>query len=274
MKKKIIFDKLMVEFVEQKNVYTLEMNSNNCDWLDEMEPEQRFIQLIYLKIYGVPVILDEDLENAYYDEDVSKFSKIGSLMGYYVPFAEILEQDEEPIAVCDDVLSDLSFTASVIQDYYEGNERYIHFAPSIFYIDELEIDEQYRNNGFGSKVLQELPYLLSYHKRIIIDIISYFPAPTQREKDEPTPYEEAMMRQAVYKINEYFSGESFASQLSKDKIVAIPRHYSKKEIDELIEIEKNTPNYLEEYKNMDLFRFYEKNGFKEFNQTRLLVKDL
>ena len=31
VKKKLIFDKLMVEFIEQKNVYNLEMNSDMAD---------------------------------------------------------------------------------------------------------------------------------------------------------------------------------------------------------------------------------------------------
>lgn len=272
--KKLIFDKLMVEFLEQKNVYNLEMNSNPDDWLNEMEPDCRFLKLIYLNIYGVPVILDEACEDAYYEGDTSKFNKIGRLLGYCIPFEEILEEGGKPIEICDDVSADLSFVASIIQDYYEETES-LDFPPALFYIHELEIDEQYRNNGFGSKVLQELPYLLHYHKGIAVDIIAYYPAPTQRnEKPKKTPYEEAMMRQVAYKLNELYSGESATSQMSKDKVVALPRQYSKEEIDELIEIERNTPSYPDEYRNVELFRFYEKNGFEEFKQTRLLIKEL
>ncbi len=271
MRKKLIFDKLMLEFVNQKNVYNLEVNSDAGDWLEEMDSDCRFLKYICLKIYGVPVILNEDLEDAYYDKDVTKFERIGSLTGYCIPFEDILEEELDPIIVCDDFSADLSFVASKIDDYFEEND----FASNVFYIHELEIEEQYRNNGFGSKVIQELPYLLNYHYGILTDIIAYYPAPTQRdEAPEATPYEEAMMRQASYMMNEYLGGESAASQMSKDKVVALPRRQSKEEIDELIEIEKNTPSYPEEYKNADLFRFYKKNGFEEFNQTRLLICEL
>lgn len=271
MKKKIVFNKLMIEFVEQKNVYNLEVNSNSGDWLEEMDPDCRFLQLIYIKIYGVPAILNEDLEDAYYEGDTSKFKNIGRLTGYCIPFEEIIDEGRNPVEICDDVSGDLSFVASTIDNYFEEND----FSSNVFYIDELEIDEQYRNSGFGSKVLQELPHLLSYHKGILTDLIAYYPAPMQHnERPEATPYDEAMMRQIAYKMNEYYGGESAASQMSKDKIVALPRHYSKDEIDELIEIEKNTPSYLEEYKNAGLFKFYEKNGFEEYKQTRLLIKEL
>lgn len=272
MKKKLIFDKLMVEFVEQKTVYGLEMNSDNGEWLDEMEPDCLFLKTIYLNIYGVPVIINENLEDAYYEGDTSKFNKIGRLMGYYIPFEEILEAGGNPVDICDDVTADLSFVTTNIQDYNKENET-LDF-PNIFYIDELEVDEQYRNNGFGSKVLQELPYLLNYHKGIVVDVIAYYPASTQPNEITSTPYEEALMRQAVYKMNEYYGDESVASQRGKDKIVALPREYSKKEIDEIIEIEKNTPSYPEEFKNAGLFSFYERNGFEEYKQTRLLIKEL
>ena len=92
---------------------------------------------------------------------------------------------------------------SIIQDYYEEKEEYIELVPSVFYINELEIYEQYCDNGFGSKILQELPYLLKHHKGVKLDIIAYYPEPMQgSEKLETTPYEEAMMRQAVFGLNE------------------------------------------------------------------------
>lgn len=263
----------MIEFIEQKNVYNLEMNSDIADWLDEMEPDSRFLHFVYLNIYGVPVILDEALEEAYHGGDTSKFNNIGRLTGYYIPFEEILEEGEDPVDVCDAASADLEFVASIIQDYYEENESMM-FSASLFYIDELEIDEQYRNNGFGSKVLQELPCLLNYHKGIEIDDIAYYPVPTRCSEKILTPYEEALMKQTAYKMNEYYGGESAAFQMSKNKIISLPRNYSKEGINEMIESEKNTPSYPEKYKNNDLFSFYEKNGYKEFNQTRLLIKGL
>ncbi|HVI41263.1 MAG TPA: hypothetical protein VM577_11420 [Anaerovoracaceae bacterium] len=93
--------------------------------------------------------------------------------------------------------------------------------------------------------------MLNYHKGIEID------------EKILTPYEEALMKQTAYKMNEYYGGERAASQMSKDKIIALPRNYSKEEINEMIESEKNTPSYPEKYKNIDLFRFYENNGFKD-----------
>ncbi len=273
MGKKLISDKLIIEFVEQKNAYRLEMNSAVGDWLDRMEPDSRFLHYIYFNIYGVPVILDDDLEEAYYEEDTSKFTKIGRLAGYYIPFGEITEGGWEPVIICDAVSGDLEFVASVMKDYYEENDSMM-FSASLFYIEELEIYKQYRNNGFGSKVLQELPYLLGHYKGFGIYNIAYFPAPTQYDEKELTPYEEALLKQAVYRINECFGGESAISQMRKEKIVSIERKLSVEEINEIIENEKNTPSYKEEYKNTDLFRFYEKNGFREIRQTRLLVKEL
>lgn len=123
----------------------------------------------------MPVILDEALEEAYYEGDTSRFNNIGRLTGYYIPFEDILEEGEDPVDVCDAASADLEFVASIIQDYYEENESMM-FPASLIYIDELEINEQYRNNGFGSKVLQELPCLLNYHKGIEIDDIAYYPA--------------------------------------------------------------------------------------------------
>ncbi|HVI41262.1 MAG TPA: hypothetical protein VM577_11415 [Anaerovoracaceae bacterium] len=87
-----------------------------------MEPDSRFLHFIYLNIYGVPVILDEALEGAYYEGDTSKFNNIGRLTGYYIPFEEILEGGEDPVDVCDAASADLEFVASIIQDYYEENE--------------------------------------------------------------------------------------------------------------------------------------------------------
>lgn len=247
MKKKIIFREILVEFIEQRNVCKLAIKSNIGDWLNDMEVDSRFLHYISLDIYGVPAILDDDLEEAYYAEDTSKFSKIGQLMGYYIPFEEILEAGEDPIDVCDAASVDLEFAASIMQYYYE-NEA-IALPPSLFYIDELEIDEQYRGNGFGSKVLQELPSLLNYYKGIRIDYITYYPIPTHRD-------------------------ELPAFQDNENKIIVLPRDYNQGEMNDRLEDEGNNLSYPKEYKNIELFDFYERNGFKEFEETRILIKEL
>jgi len=269
--KNIIYNELMVEIHGQINVYNIEIDSDEADWLYNMDPHDRFLQFIWLNIYGVPVILNDELEEAYYEGDTSKFSKIGRLTGYYIPFDEILEEGENPVLLCDDVSADLGFIATIFKDYYEENN--LPHLVSLFYIDELEIYKQYRRNGFGSKILQELPYLLDYHKGINISDLAYYPAPTHFKEKIYTPYEQALMKQIADKMNKFYNKESTTSK-GERKLIALERQLSTEEIEELIENEKNTPSYDEEYKNINLYRFYEKNGFKEFKETRLLIKSL
>lgn len=131
-------------------------------WKKELEPQEKYLIPTHIGIYGMNLETDEEKE-------------IGVIRAYFFE-PEILIEDSSFWEVCDAESGDLEAMAEAITD--EGlriSEEICSENASIFYIDEIFIDKEYRNLDIGSYVIQNLDEFLFFSSNLNIGTIVTMP---------------------------------------------------------------------------------------------------
>jgi hypothetical protein len=207
------------------------------------------------------------MDNNNYDDCI----KIGNISGTLIFSSQMIADGYDPLTVCDDESQDLEYTMSALSD--EGgplNEWTGDPMMDTLYIDELTIEDELLQQEIGSRILQELPALCLELLHITPDILAYYPAPTEDNWYKKSEREIALEEIAAKRIiKPAFSEET---DQTNSKIISIADRYkfSEDEINMLIGRRFSGSSYPEELKDNEIIEFYQKNGFQELGDSRLL----
>jgi len=206
---------------------------------------------VHWSFWGVPSERDDVFINAVDNNDYSGCIKLGTLSGELILCRQMIADGYDPLDVCDDKSADLEYTMSALVD--EGgplNEWTGDSLLDVFYIDEIEIEEPFLNADMGSRLLQELPSLCLELLHVSPKILAYYPAPIRRDWRIKSEKEIALQNATANKIEMYYPSDDEIKMLTG-------RRFS-------------GSSYPEELKDYHIIDFYQKNGFQELGDSRLM----
>lgn len=157
---KVGLDSISVRVYASKRIeYIYE---ETAEWKGKLEPQEKYLIPTHISIYGMNLYTDEEKE-------------IVVIRAYFFE-PEILIEDSSFWEVCDAESGDLEAMAEAITD--EGlsiSEEICSENASIFYIDEIFMDKEYRNLDIGSYVIQNLDEFLFFSSNLNIGTIVTMP---------------------------------------------------------------------------------------------------
>lgn len=214
---------------------------------------------------------EEGLETIFENENFSEHPKIGRVSGTLVLCDQLIADGYDPLEICDAESADLEYMMSALTD--EGGPLNVQIGDpmlNVLYINELTISNDFRRKGIGSRILQEIPYLVRNMNHIMIDILTYCPIPIERNRYKETDKDSKVRKIINQRImNTLFSDEKFDNELIA-KEDAAEYQFTKDEINRYMGRRHSGSSYPEELKNTSVISFYQKNGFQELLDSRLL----
>lgn len=157
--------------VSSDNEKVVDINEEN--WMVEYETEGSFTNMIYINILG-------KFNNA------NEYVNIGTLHGRYFKVGKIIDKNASLFDVFDSIDQDtyMVYEALLNEDGY-FNLEYCGMKWNVFHIERFFIEEIYRNQGFGEKILDELDDILNYSLNCEIGCYILLPNPIEKnDKDE------------------------------------------------------------------------------------------
>lgn len=229
-----------------------------------------------ITFYGIPFDLLDDKMGSIYEGDYSDAVKIGELFGCLILCRQMIDEDEDPLIICDDIDADLEYTISALSDDYgplnpENGDAY----QDVYYIHELKMEAGYDEAPLKSRIIKDLPRLILKFCHVSPDILAFYSAPLEYPLD---PDKEARYKalQIIHsqKMSSIFDGIIGEKQKEKDNIVKFSDAYkfTEDEINIVMGRRHSGSSYPEEAKNKDEYAFFEANGFEEAGDSRLLYK--
>ncbi|MGE5391281.1 MAG: hypothetical protein ACM3PE_09495 [Deltaproteobacteria bacterium] len=143
----------------------------------------------HITFYGVPFdLMDERMERIY-QGDYHDAVKIGELWGCLLLCRQLLDDGEDPLAVCADIDADLGYAISALSDEEDGPLSLDNGDPclDVYYIRELMMEAGYDDTLLKSRIIAELPGLILTFCHVAPDILAFYPAPPERSEEEPRP---------------------------------------------------------------------------------------
>ncbi|ATW28201.1 helix-turn-helix domain-containing protein [Candidatus Formimonas warabiya] len=262
------------------NIIVQQHSSDTAHFSPDNEPRDSF-SFDYTSTYLVPVHwtfwgVPHDADDIFYDAldngNYADCTKIGVLSGQLILCKQMIANGYDPLTVCDDESADLEYVMSALVD--QGgplNEWTGEPLLDIFYIHELTIEESLQRQGLGSRILQELPCLCRELLHVVPDILTYYPAPTERNWHTESEREVALRNIAVERVAKAITPDHNVNQNTSNTISFADKYrFSDDETKMIMGCRHSGSSYPEVLKNIRLIAFYQKNGFQELGDTRLL----
>lgn len=223
---------------------------NHCFVNLEKDCIEKYVLWCSVNLYGVPTDLSEEKESDIYDGNFDNAVNIGTLKGCLILCKNILENGESPYDICDDLNGDLEMAMSILQA--NGgllNNEYGDEYQDVFYIDELIL-----NNV--SNIVFSL-----YH--VEPNILCYYP--------QPIPYEENINKKikremAVIVARDILEKEDKNNNSDYNLVL------DEEQLNCILGRHNPSDAYPEEAKDKPLWSIYQKSGFVEVGNSRLLHK--
>lgn len=235
-----------------------------------------------ITFYGIPFDFEDEEISDFYEGDYTEGVKIGKLTGCMIMCKQMIDQGYDPLITCDDVDGDLEYTISALSDIggplnVESGEPY----QDVYYIDELYMDPNYDEETLKSRIIEEIPRIVASLFHTFPDILAYYPAPLEYE---PDPGKEArysaLQNIAIQKLDNTIS-EMFTDSIESEREDAKNilkfgdlYQFSDDELKMVMRRRNSESSYPAEARDKKEYNFYEKNGFKEVGDSRLLYKDV
>lgn len=273
MDKKVEFESIFATYSDRNN-YTFDLD-NLYSYYDCADSCVIWNNITF---YGIPNNLTDDQIDSIYEGDYHDAVKIGELFGYMILCKQILNEDHDPVEICDDVDGDLEYAMSALSDE-EGPLNLESGDPyqDVYYIRELNMIPGYDDELLKSKILDELPKIIISLLHVTPEVIAYYPSPLEYERD----LNEAKRSQALH----FFAAQKMEAEAKRmnlydedvsddNKIINFGDAYrfSDDELKIIMGRRHSRSSYPEEAKDKTEFTFYEANGFIEVGDSRLLYK--
>ena len=159
----------------RQDVIAFAADSKPGDLLDAEYPKPYLIH-VSLEFFGVV-----DDECAVYEAmdsgDYSNCTRVGSLWGHFIACQQMFSDGYDVFTVCDDESADLANVVAMLSEV-DGplSEDEGDLAQDIFYIHEFLVEESLRQQGIGTRLLQELPYIIKRFLNLTPHIFAYYVA--------------------------------------------------------------------------------------------------
>ena len=141
---------------------------------DDLYPAPYLIPLSY-NLWGVLPEREDTVYDVIDTEDFSSCVHLGVVAGHLILCTQMIADGYDPWQVCDDESADLAHVMFYLRgDGGPLNDLTGEPLQNVFYVDELAITEEWRGKGVGTRVLQELPYLVRKLNHIGPDILTYY----------------------------------------------------------------------------------------------------
>lgn len=154
------------------NETDIAIDINNENWMLDKETEGGFTNSVYIYIYGQ-------------EDDDGKIYSIGVLYGRYFKIDKIINKKASLFDVFDSIDQDtyMAYDALVDEEGYI-NMNYCGIKFNIFHIERFYIEEKYRNQGVGEKVLIHLDDILNYSLNCEIGCYILQPSPITKDAND------------------------------------------------------------------------------------------
>ncbi len=249
-----------------KEIYTVAEEESRHILGFEDEYECDCIIECHMEIYGVPENVDGGKADDMINQPELALS-IGTVDGYLIPAEEIERRGLDLYQICDDLSGDLEFMYSALSE--EGGpetEFDIDRTLNIFYIHEIEIKKEYMNNKLFNTILMEVPEMVLAHYHIFPELLTYYPAPLPYE-DKLREVKRHFATAAAAEVMERMDGGGIDEDDGQPHLIMTPE-----QIDMVMGRRLKGETYPESAKNLKIWELYEKAGFREWLNTRLLYR--
>lgn len=244
-----------------EDIYTLADNSSRR-YIGLYDIEYKYICYCNIKIYGIPRDLSiEQQEEMYGDEKLATY--IGTIEGYLILAEEIEKRGLDLHYECDAINGEVEFICSALLENGGPLEDYgIEYQVNQFYIHKIEIDEEYYTDELFDNIISELPEIIFIHYHVCPEMLIYYPT--------PLPYDNRI-EELEKKIAEAVMSDTLKRE-SKDYIADYEPQLvmNPDQINIVLGRRRDGYTYPEYAKNMSVWEKYERNGFDEWLNTRVL----
>ena len=159
-----------------QDVIAFAADSKPGDLLDDEYPKPYLIH-VSLEFFGVAADDECAVYEAMDSGDYNNCTKIGSLWGHFIACHQMFLDGYDIFTVCDDESADLANVVSMLSEVGGPlSEDEWDPAQDIFYIHEFVIEESLRQQGIGTRLLQELPFIIKRFLNLTPHIFAYYVA--------------------------------------------------------------------------------------------------
>jgi len=220
-------------------------------------------------LYGVPSDLSEEQENDIYNGNYENADNIGTLRGCLILCKQILDDDEDVYIVCDDTSGDLEFVMSALQeDSGPLSKKTDDEYRDVFYIEELILKKKYNTKKLNVSILNSISDIMFSLYHVYPNILCYYPRPLPFEEDMTKKIKKDMAVIAAHEIMERELGDT---QLNNSEYQLA---LDEEQINYILGRRNSNDAYPETAKDKDIWGLYEKAGFIEVGNSRLLYKSV
>ena len=252
--------------------YSIDPSRHSLEY-EDINFESDYIKYYSIGIFGIPHGLSEEEEDNIFS-DPEKAVRIGTIEGYLILGEEIERRGYNLYDMCDEINADLEY---VISDLCEsGGVMQAHNITrplNIFYIHEVEFENEEFRDMMLTDILIELPDIMFSHTNILPEMMIYYP--------RPLPYDTRLMD-----IQKAIASETVSQVLARNaKLEAIQEDptidsdydneephlaLSQDQINMVMGKRVEGDSYPESAKDLPLWGDYEFAGFSEWKNTRVL----
>ena len=245
--------------MEFESIFTC-VNNESVKYFGINDHEDDYIFYCNINIAGVPEnISEKEKEEIYNNPELAV--KIGKVEGWLILGRTMFERDIDLYTECDDISGDLEFVCSALME--DNGPIAMNDTMDMFYIDEIEINEEYYSYDLFDAVVEELPDSIFTHYHIWTEILIYYP--------KPLPYENKL-EELEKRIAERAYSESMTRYFDGNESDEPHLIMSKDQFNIIAGRRRDGQSYPESAKNLALWERYEKCGFKEWKNTRVMYR--
>ena len=252
--------------------YSIDPSRHSLEY-EDINFESDYIKYYSIGIFGIPHGLSEEEEDNIFS-DPEKAVRIGTIEGYLILGEEIERRGYNLYDMCDEINADLEYVISALCESGGVMQAHNITRPlNIFYIHEVEFENEEFRDMMLTDILIELPDIMFSHTNILPEMMIYYP--------RPLPYDTRLMD-----IQKAIASETVSQFLARNaKLEAIQEDptidsdydneephlaLSQDQINMVMGKRVEGDSYPESAKDLPLWGDYEFAGFSEWKNTRVL----
>ena len=252
--------------------YSIDPSRHSLEY-EDINFESDYIKYYSIGIFGIPHGLSEEEEDNIFS-DPEKAVRIGTIEGYLILGEEIERRGYNLYDMCDEINADLEYVISALCESGGVMQAHNITRPlNIFYIHEVEFENEEFRDMMLTDILIELPDIMFSHTNILPEMMIYYP--------RPLPYDTRLMD-----IQKAIASETVSQFLARNaKLEAIQEDptidsdydneephlaLSQDQINMVMGKRVEGDSYPESAKDLPLWGYYELAGFSEWKNTRVL----
>ena len=252
--------------------YSIDPSRHSLEY-EDINFESDYIKYYSIGIFGIPHGLSEEEEDNIFS-DPEKAVRIGTIEGYLILGEEIERRGYNLYDMCDEINADLEYVISALCESGGVMQAHNITRPlNIFYIHEVEFENEEFRDMMLTDILIELPDIMFSHTNILPEMMIYYP--------HPLPYDTRLMD-----IQKAIASETVSQVLARNaKLEAIQEDptidsdydneephlaLSQDQINMVMGKRVEGDSYPESAKDLPLWGYYELAGFSEWKNTRVL----